>query len=201
MVSVVGRPRKGSTVLHFKCEHCGKDVQKFKGQQSKRNFCSQACYLASDYHRETVRAANLARNEGTVWFTEPCANCGTDVTRYASTRNKAVYCSTKCYAKGRETRQITSHGYVRLFVGYDYPGAAKSGHMLEHRKVMQDLLGRPLLPEENVHHVNGVRDDNRPENLELWSTSQPQGQRVVDKIRWAREFLALYAEESEKAYG
>lgn len=65
---------------------------------------------------------------------------------------------------------------------------------LEHRHKMELKLGRPLLPKEEVHHINGVRDDNRPENLELWSTSQPAGQRVVDKLRWAREIIELYGE-------
>jgi hypothetical protein len=66
----------------------------------------------------------------------------------------------------------------------------------EHRLVMAKLLGRPLEPHESVHHRNGDRLDNRADNLELWSTSQPYGQRVDDKVKWATEFLRWYAPET-----
>jgi len=79
---------------------------------------------------------------------------------------------------------VNSEGYVEIWV------AAVKYH--EHRWAMESHLGRDLLPHENVHHINGDRADNRIENLELWSTSQPSGQRISDKIKWATEFLAEY---------
>ena len=66
------------------------------------------------------------------------------------------------------------------------PGKNQRVHIFEHRQVMEEQLGRPLLPEETVHHKNGLRDDNRPENLELWVSTR-SGQRVADLIAFVVE--------------
>lgn len=90
----------------------------------------------------------------------------------------------------------TSHGYWYLPIP-DRLRHLSGGEpaMAEHRLVMARELGRPLHGDETVHHVNGVRTDNRLENLELWSSAHPRGQRVQDKMAFALEMLARYAPE------
>jgi hypothetical protein len=74
------------------------------------------------------------------------------------------------------------------------PPAKTNGYVFEHIVVMESMLGRPMLPDGSVHHRNGVRDDNRPENLELWVRPQPSGIRKEDAIAWAREILGRFGE-------
>lgn len=83
-------------------------------------------------------------------------------------------------------------GYVLLSGYADHPNARPNAQILEHVVVMSSILGRPLIEGENVHHVNGVRDDNRPENLELWKRVQPKGTRVSDAVAYYLEQLRLY---------
>lgn len=104
----------------------------------------------------------------------------------------------RVYAVKRGARGRRHNGYLEV------PHPERPLMVRHHRLVMEELIGRPLLRHETVHHCNGDRGDNRSNgplvnfrsgNLELWSKSQPAGQRVTDKVAWAVELLELYAPE------
>ena len=96
-----------------------------------------------------------------------------------------------------QVRRVKSHpigakrnaggGYVRIKIK-----DRSDGWRSEHIHVIEQSIGRPLLPTETVHHKNGERDDNRLENLELMDSSHPAGQRVSDKLAWCHAFIERY---------
>lgn len=125
----------------------------------------------------------------------------------APVRGTFVACSVEGCERKRESKGLCQTHYTRFRKQQDLTAPIKNqpaqwrvnkdgyvikGKTKQHREVMAEKIGRPLLRHETPHHKNGVRHDNRPENLELWSTSQPAGQRAIDKLEWAKEIIALY---------
>lgn len=195
------RIRKGIEV-HFtllkilSCESCGikfnqKDITFHK-------YCSNECIP-----KKTKKELKIHE-----------ASCEVCEAKFMVKNNlTAKYCSGKCRSKAyyRKTygytvkspnmRATHGQGYVNK-LGYKmiykkgHPNSnIKTGIILEHIFIMSQLLGRPIKKGETIHHKNGVRSDNSPDNLEVWTSRHPSGVRVKDKIKSA---IALLEEEGYK---
>lgn len=100
-----------------------------------------------------------------------CRECGKTFARKG--KPKAKYCSKICSCRAIARTRPSTKGYVIDPKGYklirapDHPMASREGYVMEHRLVMAKVIGRNLTAQQVVHHVNGNKLDNRPENLEL----------------------------------
>lgn len=126
----------------------------------------------------------------------PCRQCGSRTGRSVTGASASELCHECRHAARRRARRPPRRtGRTWAKDGYLFAYVPGRGRIPAHRLVMELHLGRALLKSESVHHKNGDRADNRLTNLEMWSRSQPAGQRVEDKVEWAIELLHLYRPE------
>lgn len=133
--------------------------------------------------------STLRSSDGHAATAVPCPVCGNTILQRVDGRPRTCSrtCARKIEWKNKE-REGQIKGRYKHGSGYwmvrrpDHPRAYKNKWIFEHVIVMEGIIGRPLLSGEHVHHKNGIRDDNRPENLELWTTTRkdPAGQRNSD---------------------
>jgi hypothetical protein len=170
---------------------------------------SEARGLCHGHYQRLIRGSSLTDNmplERPTCAVEGCTRAATPRTVLCPTHLRRCNKSGSVQAD-KPVRIVQGHGSIKD--GYRYvPVPRDERHlshgrqwMQEHRLVMARSLGRALLPSESVHHVDGDRLNNRLDNLELWISSQPRGQRLSDRIAHARELLAQYTDEDGAATG
>ncbi len=124
-------------------------------------------------------------------------DCGNEKIAVTTELNRGRTKHCGCLRKectGEYTGRKKEKGYVLLYRP-KHPNARKDGWILEHVMIMSDKIGRPLKKDEHVHHKYGFKDDNRSENLELWTGKHPSGQRVKDIVDFCVNYLKEYKPE------
>jgi endogenous inhibitor of DNA gyrase (YacG/DUF329 family) len=166
----------------IQCETCGREFQKAPSMAGK--FCSVDCYLASRDPGKSCEVCGKPLTASRLTFCSPecsakaqrtgamfpCETCGKEFYISPQQLNKR-FCSRKCLHESRRLKgagysYVRQDGYIAVYYP-NHPDASARGLILEHRLVAEEKYGRRILRTEHVHHLNGVRDDNRPENIEL----------------------------------
>lgn len=189
------------TPVSFTCKECNEPfvmMQSYLGAYRKKFgrdpwYCSLACSFIGR------RKDNEAKSKFV------CVNCGEEHFKHRNQCGR-IYreqklCSKQCKNEWVSKVYREKHGLLKItrrmrrrYMMVRIPAANGNPmqEILEHRYVMEQHLGRKLRREETVHHKNGIKTDNRLENLELFNSRHGPGQRVADKVDFAIEMLRAY---------
>lgn len=146
--------RAKKQVRFFTCKGCSSEfviddsiaIQREKRSEIK--YCSRECYIG-----------NIERS------TKKCNKCGVE---FKPRRKTSKFCSNRCRSQDRKGQMKTGFWFEN---GYKIIYTEDGKGIKEHRKIMEDYLGRELKEDEVVHHINGIKIDNRIDNLQVMSRS------------------------------
>ena len=149
----------------------------------KNNIVKWACVC------ECGNAAAVTTGHITSGHTKSCGCLMSELSRKNAYKNLAG--KRKVSVNGSLPDRMQKDGYIRAH-DREHHRATKCGFVLAHIPVMEKKIGRKLKDMENVHHIDGDRGNNNPDNLELWVRSQPMGQRVSDRLKLSVEMISEY---------
>lgn len=186
------KPRRGDTVP---CVVCGTP------------FYRQPVYIKQGRKLCSIACSNIYQTRTPV--RKVCARCGLEMVLKPS-QSARLYCSRACDTAAKTKRPTgrfhNGRPVLRNFQGYltvyepSHPSCNGRHRVLEHRLVMERIVGRILRRDEQVDHINGDKEDNRPENLQVLSPAEHTRKTTADQQRARAKLLAEIAAYREK-YG
>ena len=194
--SVIYWSRRGDPYVPVRCGSCGRERMILLNNATREEFngICRVCTHGESWEDEILPNGSIvfwSRRDGQ-HIPIQCGICNDEHITSASNVRKKTFtglCRTCLHTGPTSTTwrggRVTKHGYiyVKVYSGHPfYESMANSlGYIAEHRLVMAEHLGRPLSSTEVVHHKNGIRTDNRIENLELFVSFHEHGTALQDR--------------------